>query len=113
MSGIINSPGKKSVYRQTCNWQNNRKPIWYVPKRLLTNARQWKTIVNKEDIVFPGIKGSKLALWRIWNKIDKLKDDSGNRIWECSIYRVKTSIYSRYYLVCRHIARAHSIHGVM
>jgi len=111
MAEVINSPGKKIVYRQTCNWAANRFGLWYTPKKLLPDG-QWRTITNTKGIVLPFRAGATLALWRMWNKINEMKGVDGNMKWTCTPYKVRVGIYTKYYLVCRYNATSQSIHGI-
>lgn len=106
MAKIINSPGKRIIYRQTCNWVGHK---WSRPKRLQKDGR-WKTIMDSMKLIQN--YHNAMLIWTIWNKVDALKTDNKMR-WSSQMYKV-THIgdYAYYYLVCRYNATAKSIHGI-
>ncbi len=106
MSKIINSPGKKIIFRQTCNWATHR---WHRPKRLQPDG-SWKIITDSMGMLHN--HGNTMLLWTMWNKVDGFKTNDKMR-WTSQMYKVThVGSYAYYYLVCRHNAHANSMHGI-
>lgn len=114
MANLANKP-REIVFRQTFNVTWKR---WEVPKRhVLTEAGKtvWRRVDNVDNLINKK-NGIGMALWRLQNVMDKIRDAEEKFIWKTVMSERKRvtigkNLYSIWTLTCTRIKRDMS--GVM